>query len=69
MNPDDLIQWLLDNKLVKTSFDKFLNEQMIDISDFGIEINRILNKLKTESDQSEQTNIYAGEKLKENKND
>lgn len=65
-NPDYLIQWLLDKKLAFSTYDKFLNEQMINISDLGIEINTILDKLKTTSKESEKTNIFAGEKLKEN---
>lgn len=69
MNADEIIQWLLDKKLAETSFNKFLNEQMIDITYFGIEVNRILNKLKTDSEESERTNIHAGEKLQENEND
>lgn len=69
MNADEIIQWLLDKKLAETSFDKFLNEQMINISEFGIEVNRILNKLKTDSEESERTNIHAGKKLQENEND
>jgi len=69
LNPDEIIQWLLDTKLVKTTWNKFLNEQMIGISDFGIEVNRILNKLRTDSEEAEQTNIEAGKKLQENEND
>lgn len=42
---------------------------MIGISDFGIEVNRILNKLRTDSEEAEQTNIEAGKKLQENEND
>lgn len=65
MNPDALIQYLLDQGLVITRFDKFLNEQMIEISPFGIEIHTILNKLKTTSEESEKTNILAAEKVNE----
>jgi hypothetical protein len=65
-SPDFLIQWLLDKKVAISTYDKFLNEQMINITDLGIEINTILDKLKTTSKESDQTNIFAGEKLKEN---
>lgn len=37
-NADVLIQRLIDNKLVTTRFDKFLNQQMIEITPLGIEI-------------------------------
>lgn len=63
---DFLIQWLLDKKLVKTTYDKFLNEQMINITDLGIEINQILNKLKTDSNEANKTNEIVALKLNEN---
>jgi len=65
MNADQLIQYLLNEGLAITRFDKMLNEQMIEISPLGIEIHQILNKLKTNSDESEKTNILAAEKLNE----
>jgi len=63
MNADKMIQWLLDEKLVTTRFDKFLNEQMIEISTFGIEINTILNKLKSSSKEAQETNEQVAEKM------
>ncbi len=63
MSPEQLIQWLLDAKLAKTTYDKFLKEQMLDITPLGIDINTILNKLKETSKESESTNIYAAERL------
>lgn len=68
-NADVLIQRLIDNKLVTTRFDKFLNQQMIEITPLGIEIHSVLNKLKTTSKESEETNQFAGEKLAEEEND
>ena len=63
LSADQLIQWLLDKKLVNSHFDKFLNEQTIDITDLGGDINTILDKLKTTSKEAEETNIFAAEKL------
>jgi len=65
-NADQLIQYLLNEGLAITRFDKFLNEQMIEISPFGIEINQILNKLKETSKEADKTNLLVAEKLKEN---
>lgn len=62
-SPDFLIQWLLDKKVAKSTYDKFLNEQMINITDLGIEINLILNKLKTTSDEANKTNEIVALKL------
>jgi len=67
MSADDVIQFLLNTKLAKTRFDKFLNEQMIEITPLGIKINEILDKLKTDSKEAEQTNIQAAEKLENEK--
>ena len=64
-SPDFLIQWILDHKVAISRFDKFLNEQTIEITDLGVEINTILDKLKTTSKEAEKTNIFAGEKLAE----
>lgn len=58
-----MIHFLLDNKMANTRFDKFLNEQTIEITALGIDIHQILNKLKTDSEESERTNIQAAEKL------
>ncbi len=55
-SPEIIIQWLLDNKLAHTFFHKGAQEQMLEITDYGIEINTILEKLKTTSDESKQTN-------------
>jgi lipoate-protein ligase A len=65
-SPDFLIQYILDQKLAKSTYDKFLNEQMINITDLGIEINQILNKLKETSKEANETNELVAEKLKEN---
>ena len=65
LGADELIHWILDNKLANMGFDKFLREQMVEITPLGIDINLILNKLKTTSEESEKTNIFAAEKLKE----
>jgi len=69
LEPNTLIQFLLDNKLAHTHFDKFLQEQMIEITDLGIEINTVLNKLRTTSKESEYTNEFAGMKLVESEQD
>lgn len=53
---DTLIHWLLDNKLAKTFVHKESQEQMVEITEFGIEINTILDKLKTTSNEAKQTN-------------
>jgi len=55
-SPDTLIHWLLDNKLAKTFVHKGSQEQLVEITEFGIEINTILDKLKTTSDEAKQTN-------------
>lgn len=55
-NPAELIQWLLDNKLVTTSFNQKFQEQMIEISDFGITVNEMLMQLKTTSEAAKKTN-------------
>ncbi len=65
LSADELIKVLFDSKLARTRYDKFLNEQMIEITPLGIDIHEILNKLKTDSQESERTNILAAEKLDE----
>lgn len=62
---DILIQWLLDKKLVFSRYDKFLNEQMIEITSLGISVNAVLNKLNENSKEAYQTNLSVAEKLKE----
>ncbi len=63
LSADQLIQFLLDKKLAKTRFDSFLNEQMLEITPLGIDIITILIKLKSDSIESEKSNIEAAEKL------
>lgn len=63
-NPAELIQWLLDNKLVTTSYNQEYQEQMIEISDFGITVNEMLSQLKTTSEAAKKTNDLI--KKKEN---
>ena len=58
--PDILIQWMLDNNLAHTFFHKGSQEQMIEITEYGIEINTILDKLKTDSEEAKQTNKILG---------
>ena len=65
LNADQLIQFLLDKKLAITRFDKFLNVQMVEITPLGIDIVTILFKLKTDSEESNKTNIFAAEKLEQ----
>ena len=66
-NPAELIQWLLDNKLVTTSYNQEYQEQMIEISDFGITVNEMLSQLKTTSEAAKKTNDLI--KKKENEKD
>lgn len=63
-NAAKLIQWLLDNKLVTTSFNKQYQEQMIEISDFGITVNEMLSQLKTTSEAAKKTNELIKKKEK-----
>lgn len=58
--PKILIQWMLDNNLAHTFFHKGAQEQMIEITDYGIEINTILDKLKTTSEEAKKTNKILG---------
>jgi hypothetical protein len=37
------VQWLIDNKLVTTSFNKEYQEQIIEITELGIDVNSVLN--------------------------
>lgn len=53
-----LIQWLIDEKLVITYFNKKYQEQIIEITDFGITVNEILNKLKIDSEAAKKTNEF-----------
>jgi hypothetical protein len=50
------IQWLIDNKLVTTSFNKEYQEQIIEITELGIDVNSVLNELKTTSETAKKTN-------------
>ncbi len=56
-----LLKWLMDNKVIETRFDKTLNEQMVQITDFGVEISMILDQLKTNSEAARATNEFAAE--------
>ena len=64
-NPAELIQWLLDNKLVTTSYNQEYQEQMIEISDFGITVNEMLSQLKTTSEAAKKTNELIKKKNSE----
>ncbi len=59
---EKFIQYLLDQKLLETRFDQVLNEQMVEITKLGKEVNEVLNKLLTTSKESEATNIQAAER-------
>ena len=60
-DPATLIQWLLDNKVAKTFVHKGSQEQMVEITEFGIEVNAVLEKLKTTSEEAKQTNEILAE--------
>jgi len=64
-NPAQLIQWLLDNNLVSTSFNQKYQEQMIEITDFGITVNEMLSQLKITSEAAKKTNKLIKDKNKE----
>lgn len=64
-NPAELIQWLLDNKLVTTSYNQEYQEQMIEISDFGITVNEMLSQLKITSEAAKKTNELIKKKKSE----
>ena len=68
-DPETLIKYLIGQKLMRFRFDKVLNEQMVDITDFGKEINTILNKLREDSNPAQATNEFAAEKLEEEENE
>ena len=59
---EKFIQYLLDQKLLVTRFDKFLNEQTVEITELGKNVNAVLNKLLTTSKESEAINIQAAER-------
>jgi len=61
------LQWLIDNKLVTTSFNKEYQEQIIEITEFGIDVNSILNELKTTSETAKKTNKFMKKYDEENK--
>ena len=61
------VQWLIDNKLVTTSFNKEYQEQIIEITEFGIDVNSILNQLKIDSETAKKTNKFMKEYDDENK--
>jgi len=55
---EQFLQWLIDTKLVTTSFNKEYQEQIIEITELGIDVNSILNELKTNSKTAEKTNKF-----------
>jgi hypothetical protein len=61
------VQWLIDNKLVTTSFNKEYQEQIIEITELGIDVNSVLNELKTNSKTAERTNKFMKKYNDENK--
>ena len=61
------VQWLIDNKLVTTSFNKEYQEQIIEITEFGIDVNSVLNELKTTSETAKRTNKFINDYDDENK--
>ena len=65
-NPEELIKYLLAEGLMRMRYDTVLDEQMVDITEFGIEVNTVLSKLKQSSKEAEATNQYAADKLEEN---
>ncbi len=65
-SPEDMIKYLINEGLMRMRYDKVLDEQMVDITEFGIEVNTVLSKLKSSSKESEATNQYAADKLEEN---
>ena len=54
-DPKVVLQWLLDNELVTTRFFKKYQEQIIEITEFGITINELMNKLKEGSKADKET--------------
>jgi len=65
MTPEQTIHWLIDHKLMRMSFDKVLNEQTVELTKFGEEINTILSKLQTTSKEAQATNELAAERQHE----
>ena len=61
MTPEETIHWLIEHKLMRMSYDKVLDEQMVFLTPFGEDINTILSKLQTTSKEAQATNEYAAE--------
>ncbi len=68
-DPETLIKYLIGQKLMRFRFDKLLNEQMVEITDFGKEINTILNKLCEDSKEAQATNEFSAEQLEKEENE
>jgi predicted transcriptional regulator len=66
-NAAALIQYLLDEKLVSTFFNKKYQEQMVEITPKGITVCEMLSQLKTTSEAAKKTNDLM--KKKENEKD
>jgi len=60
-DPKIVLQWLLDNELVTTRFFKKYQEQIIEITEFGITINELMNKLKEGSKADKETEKFMKE--------
>jgi predicted transcriptional regulator len=64
-NAAALIQYLLDEKLVTTFYNKKFEEQMVEITPRGITVCEMLSQLKTTSEASKKTNKLMKEKEKD----
>jgi hypothetical protein len=64
-NAAALIQYLLDQKLVTTFYNKKFEEQMVEITPRGITVCEMLSQLKTTSEASKKTNKLMKEKEKD----
>jgi hypothetical protein len=60
-DPKIVLQWLLDNKLVTTRFNNHYQEQIIEITEFGITINELMNKLREGSKATKETEKFMKE--------
>jgi hypothetical protein len=64
-NAAALIQYLLDQKLVTTFYNKKFEEQMVEITPRGITVCEMLSQLKTTSEAAKKTNKLMKEKEKD----
>jgi len=64
-NAAALIQYLLDEKLVSTFFNKKYQEQMVEITPRGITVCEMLSQLKTTSGAAKKTNKLIEKKENE----